>query len=148
MKKYCGFKKLLICSSICVSTFKLYVLPVFAAAELPPPPEIDSLVGVVSRIVGMFIAASVISLIIIIAYGIIKASLSAGDPRGLEGAKSTWSYAMYGFFIVFFSFVIVSIIWSVLGIGGESPGITGFLNNIIEALGSLIDLGQEETSGY
>ncbi len=74
-----------------------------------------------------------------IAYGIIKGSLAAGDPRGLEGAKGTWTYAVYGFLIVVLSFVIVSIIRTFLGLQGTFD-LQEFFDKILEAMNSLVDL--------
>ena len=117
-----------------------------AAASTPPPPSVGSIPNVVATVVNMLLAASIAVLIIIIAYGIIKAALASGDPRGIEGAKSTWTYAIYGFFIVFFSFVIYKIIVSILGLSGSGFQRESMFNIIIEPLQELINVGQSNSS--
>ncbi len=62
--------------------------------------------------------------------------MATGDPRGLEGAKQTWTYAVYGFFVVVGFTAIIMIIGKLLGIN-LSP--SGFLGNVSGALNSLIN---------
>ena len=38
--------------------------------------------------------------VVVVAYGAWKASTATGDPRGLDSAKSTWSYAIFGLLVV------------------------------------------------
>jgi hypothetical protein len=101
--------------------------------------------GIVARIINILIFASTAALIVMIAYGVIKGSMSMGDPRGLEGAKSTWTYAVYGFLIVVFSFVIFSLVANT--VGGTSGEYTGFFGKITEALDDLLKIGSETSSG-
>lgn len=119
----------------------LFLLKAFTvyAAEINPP-GFDKLKEILLRIVGVFLAASASALIIMIAYGIIKGSLAAGDPRGLEGAKSTWTYAVYGFLVVILSMLILTIIRSRLGLTG-SVGFGLFFDNITNAVDSLVNIG-------
>lgn len=126
--------------------FNLFGLTVCKAESIEEPPSVNELPGIISTIVGIFLSASIVILVIIIAYGVIKASLASGDPRGLEGAKSTWTYAVYGFIIVFFSFVIYSIILKVLGISGEGFQRENMFDIIIEPLEELIDISQSTSS--
>lgn len=131
--KYAIFFSLLI--------FKTIVL---YAAE-PDPPGFDKLKEILLRIVGLFLAASAAALVIMIAYGIIKGSLAAGDPRGLEGAKGTWNYAVYGFLVVVLSLVILTIIRGRLGLTGP-VGFGIFFDNIINAVDSLVNTGQSNSN--
>lgn len=126
--------------------FNLFGLTVCKAESIEEPPSVNELPGIISTIVGIFLSASIVILVIIIAYGVIKASLASGDPRGLEGAKSTWTYAVYGFIIVFFSFVIYSIILKVLGISGEGFQRENMFDIIIEPLEELIDISKSSSS--
>lgn len=120
----------------------LLMLNVFVTyAEDIDPPGFDKLKEILSRIIGLFLAASAAVLVIMIAYGIIKGSLAAGDPRGLEGAKGTWTYAIYGFFVVILSMIIVTIIRGQLGLTGPF-GFDLFFENIINAVDPLVNLGQ------
>lgn len=117
--------------------------PLYAADSSPPSIEGD-LVPIILNIVGLFLAASAAFLIIMIGYGIIKGSLAAGDPRGLEGAKSTWTYAVYGFLVVVLSMVIVSIIIKKLELGGEF-GFGALLDGIVKSIESLVEISTETT---
>lgn len=114
---------------------------VYAALD-GQPPSLNDLKEILSRIVGLFLAASAAALIIMVGYGIIKGSLAAGDPRALEGAKGTWSYAVFGFFIVILSITLVNIIRKVLGIEGSFV-FAGFLDNIVGAFNALVTRGQQ-----
>jgi len=114
---------------------------VFSFAEEGEPPSLTSLSSILSRIVGLFLAASAAALIIMVGYGIIKGSLAAGDPRGLEGAKSTWVYAFYGFLVIILSMVILTVIRDRLGLTGP-VGFGGFITKVIEAIQSLTVIGQ------
>jgi len=122
---------------------------VFSFAEEGEPPSLlTSLSSILSRIVGLFLAASAAALIIMVAYGIIKGSLAAGDPRGLEGAKSTWTYALYGFLIIVLSMVILTLIRKVLGLstGDERLGFKTFLDKILDSIEELVGIGQRSGS--
>jgi len=124
----------------------LFGTSVCEAVGTPEPPSIEDIPLVISKVVGMLLSASIVILVIIVGYGIIKASLASGDPRGIEGAKGTWTYAIYGFFIVFFSFVIYSIILKVLGISGDGLQRETMFSKIIEPLQQLIEVGQSSSS--
>lgn len=122
---------------------------VLSFAEEGEPPSLTSLSSILSRIVGLFLAASAAALIIMVGYGIIKGSLAAGDPRGLEGAKSTWTYALYGFLIVVLSMVILALIRKILGLstGSEEFGFKTFLDKIFDSIEELVGVGQRSGLG-
>lgn len=62
---------------------------------------------------GMFFVGA--ALIILILYGGIKALMSTGDARQLEGAKMVWTYAILGALVVLLSIFIIQMIFSLLG---------------------------------
>ena len=107
----------------------------FAVPASPDAPPLSSIVPIISRIINIAVGASGVVLVAMIAYGIWKSSLALGDPRGLEGAKQTWTYAIYGFFIVVGALALITIISNLLGTP-ISP--SGFLGNISSALNSLL----------
>ncbi len=53
---------------------------------------------------------------IMIGIGAIKLAVSLGDPKGLEGASRTWTYALVGVAIVLGAVTLVSLIGRVLGL--------------------------------
>ena len=63
--------------------------------------------------IGLFFVGAV--LVILVLYGAIKAVTAVGDPKQLEGAKMTWSYAIFGFIIIVFSITIIIISARLLG---------------------------------
>lgn len=137
-----------------VSKFKSYagMLVAFSIvatkfyAEASGSSSLDQLQNVIGKVIGIFLAASAIILVIIVGYGVIKGSLAAGDPRGLEGAKGTWTYAVYGFLIVVLAITIIAIIQGVLGIGGDA-NFGGFLDKVFDAIESLVSVSQSNIIG-
>lgn len=108
----------------------------FAMTGGDEPPALTSIVSIAGKILNIAMAMAGIVLVIMIAYGVVKSSLATGDPRGLEGAKQTWSYAIYGFFIVVGAFALIVIISHILGV---SLAPSSFLGNISSALNSLLN---------
>jgi len=109
-----------------ISLISLY--PVFSAN----PPNLPDFVDSFGRILNVAVAVGGLVLVIMIAYGVWKSSMALGDPRGLEGAKQTWSYAIFGFFIVVGVYTLFIIISGIFGISSLSPG--GLINNVKSAI--------------
>lgn len=123
------------------SIFMMVLLNIvsFAVANVAPDnsaPTLDQIGPVLTRILNILIVAAGGVLVIMIAYGIWKSSLAAGDPRGLEGAKNTWTYALYGFFVVVGVFALTMIIEGVIGV---SPG-DGIIGKLVEAINELLNI--------
>ena len=62
-----------------------------------------------------FVIAGIVALILII-YSGIKYILSGGDQKQVETARKTLTYAIIGFLIVLFSFLIVNVISVITGV--------------------------------
>ncbi|MEK7450450.1 MAG: pilin [Patescibacteria group bacterium] len=62
-----------------------------------------------------FLFAGIIALIFIILSGI-KFLMSGGDPKQLEGAKNTLTYAVLGFILILLSFAILNFISGITGV--------------------------------
>jgi len=116
----------------------LFYITRYAAAALSDPPTFDELRPILVRIINVFIMCAGLVLVAMIAYGVWKSSLAAGDPRGLEGAKSTWTYALYGFFIVVGVFAIIMIIEGIIGISSGASG--GLVGKLIDAINELLNI--------
>lgn len=136
-------KYLIFFSLLLTKAYVMYAAP----GASPPPPSLHGLKDILSRIVGLFLAASAAALVVMIGYGIIKGSLAAGDPRGLEGAKSTWTYAVYGFLVVMLSILIVTIIRGRLGITEGSVGFGVFFDSLLDAVDSLTNIAHSNSNG-
>lgn len=83
------------------------------------PNELKYILCPVRKIITIGIFASSAVLIVMLAYGGIKAALSFGEPKALMGAKNTWTWAVIGTFLVIIALSIVSMIFGMLGVGGD-----------------------------
>lgn len=106
------------------------------------PPGLEDAQSVIERIFNIVFASVAGVLVAVIAYGIWKSSLAAGDPRGLEGAKQTWSYALYGFAVIILFFVIFAVAQRLLGIPVITP--KQLLDNVFYAIESLVTTSTRE----
>jgi len=118
----------------------LFTQVLFAGSNLclaaDDPPALSSIFSIIANILSVAVTVAGLVLVVMIAYGVWKSSMATGDPRGLEGAKQTWTYAVYGFFVVVGFTAIIMIIGKLLGIN-LSP--SGFLGNVSGAVNSLIN---------
>lgn len=62
-----------------------------------------------------FLFAGIVAVILII-YSGIKFVLSGGDPKQVEGARKTMTYAIIGFVLILLSFAILNLISTVTGV--------------------------------
>ncbi len=118
--------------SLISSTFGLYLLaalPAFAATTIDPCPnnqtgstnfrplcDLRLQGGLVSNVITIaFIIATLIALGFLI-YGGIRWILSGGDKAGVEAARNTIVAALVGLVIVFLSYFILRLVFSLFGI--------------------------------
>lgn len=77
---------------------------------------LDCVSAVVKNIIfGAFLFAGIVAVILII-YSGIKFILSGGDPKQVEGARKTMTYAIIGFVLILLSFAILNLISTVTGV--------------------------------
>ncbi|OGC79830.1 hypothetical protein A3K01_02290 [candidate division WWE3 bacterium RIFOXYD1_FULL_43_17] len=124
--------------SVTVSyVFIFYVFsPLLFAADLDEPTLGEArplLVNVMNWLV--FLVGIVF--VLVVAYGAWKASTAAGDPRGLDSAKSTWSYAIFGLLIIVGFFALFTI---VSGLFGFKIGFTEIFDGIFDGISKLTQL--------
>jgi len=62
-----------------------------------------------------FLFAGIVAVILII-YSGIKFILSGGDPKQVEGARKTLTYAIIGFIVILLSFAILNLISGITGV--------------------------------
>lgn len=86
-----------------------------AANPPPPPPSLDALEGVFGNLVSSLLALAGIALFIFIVIGGFKYITSGGDPKALEGAKKTISYAIMGVAFIAISFLILTLLGTITG---------------------------------
>jgi hypothetical protein len=84
----------------------------------------------VVRVFNVLILSVGVILIIMIGYGSVKVFMSLGEPKGLAGAKQTWTFAVIGGGIVLFFFVFYTIVANALGLGAYTPmGLVNLIDN-------------------
>ncbi|GIW69302.1 MAG: hypothetical protein KatS3mg101_0049 [Patescibacteria group bacterium] len=98
-------------------------------------PTLSDIGVVLIRIMNWAVFLVGIVLVFYIVYGAAKASMALGDPRGLESAKSTWTYALYGALIVIAFFGIFTI---VAGFFGIRIGMDSIFQEIVEGISAFI----------
>jgi hypothetical protein len=121
-----------------VFMFVLFHITTYVFADIidNTPPEISDITPIIVRVIDILLVSAGGVLVVMVAYGVWKSSLATGDPRGLEGAKSTWSHALYGFFIVVGAFALIVIVSGVIGVssksGGWFPGLSNSINELLQ----------------
>lgn len=112
--------------------FQLGILSVFSFAQSTyEDPTIEDVVPLFSNVVNIVLALAGIAFVAFIAYGAWKGSMALGDPRGLDSAKQTWTYAIYGFLVIILFFSIVAIIRTFIGVTDPN---TSTFNAIIDGI--------------
>jgi len=87
----------------------------------------------------IFVYVAAIVMVAMIAFGVWKSSMAIGDPRGLESAKQTWTYALFGFMVIVLFFVIFNIVARLFGVTSLG-GPRSILGKVFEAIESLISV--------
>lgn len=133
-------------NKLLLSSFLFLLCSVFFSlkstyAEIDPPSLEEEAQPIIERVFNIAFISVGIVLVAVAAYGIIKSSLAAGDPRGLEGAKQTWTYAIYGFAVIVLFFAIFAIAQRLLGIPVLTP--KELLDNVFDAITSLVTVSKE-----
>lgn len=114
--------------------FCLLCVSVFAYDYDTPPTDFTQFGVVVENAIKVLITVAGLALVAMVGYGVWKSSMATGDSRALEGAKSTWAYALYGFFIVVGAMALLGILSVILGVnvnGTFVSGIVGALNELL-----------------
>ncbi len=80
-----------------------------------PPATIGDLQKLFSNAVSALLALSGIVLFIMLLTGGVKYITSGGDPKAVEGARKTITYAVGGLFVVLISYLILVLIKNITG---------------------------------
>ncbi|HLD91826.1 MAG TPA: hypothetical protein VI795_00355 [Patescibacteria group bacterium] len=81
-----------------------------------PPATFDNLIVVFTSVVLSLMSLGGITLFILIFTSGFKYLTSGGDPKALEAAKKTLTYAIGGFVLFIFSYLILKIIGTITGV--------------------------------
>lgn len=110
--------------------------PVLFAANFDEP-TLDQARPLLISIMNWLVFLVGIVFVVVVAYGAWKASTATGDPRGLDSAKSTWSYAIFGLLVVAGFFALYTII---SGLFGFKIGFTEIFDGIFDGISELTQL--------
>ena len=80
-----------------------------------PPPTLDRLEIIFTSVVKSLLALGAITLFILLVTSGFKYLTSAGDPKAVEGAKKTLTFAIGGFVALLFSYLILRVIGQLTG---------------------------------
>jgi hypothetical protein len=101
-------------------------------------PSIAVIACVLGRIISLMMVVAGAIFVAMLAYGTIKMGMANGDPKGYEGAKQTWTYAVIGAGIILGVAGIFSIIGKLFGIPFLDP--SAMIGAFEAALNNLFDL--------
>lgn len=78
-------------------------------------PSLGCLANVIKNIIGLaFLFVGAVAIIILL-YGSILFIISRGDPKGLEKARKTMTYALIGVVLVLSAFILLNVIATMFG---------------------------------
>lgn len=80
-----------------------------------PAPELAALGLIFSRIVNAILGLSAIALFVMLILAGFKYLTSGGDPKAVEGAKNTLTYAIFGMVAIVLSFLVLKLIENLTG---------------------------------
>jgi glucose uptake protein GlcU len=80
------------------------------------PAKISDLGDVFDRVVGFALGFAGIVLFLLLIIGGFKYITSGGDPKAVEGAKKTLTYAIGGLIVILLSYLILVIIKDITGV--------------------------------
>lgn len=79
------------------------------------PPQLSDLTGIFENAVGAILSLAGIVLFVLLITGGIKYITSGGDPKAVEGAKKTITYAIGGLLVILLSYLILVLIENITG---------------------------------
>lgn len=79
------------------------------------PATIEDLEVVFSNVVGIALALGGIVLFVLLLMGGFKYITAGGDPKAIEGAKKTLTYAIFGIVLLALAFLIIRLIEQITG---------------------------------
>ena len=109
-----------------------------SAAYMNNPPII-ALVCVLVKVFNYGIAAVGAVFLFMLTMGMYKYATSWGDPKGIQGAKNTLTYAVVGLFMVLFAVTFFRIGGNLLGLKSEYGSISAGLNPFNQLMDSVCD---------
>ena len=124
-------------SATVLYVFIFYVFSPFLFAANLDEPTLGEVRPLLVNVMNWLVFLVGIVFVLVVAYGAWKASTATGDPRGLDSAKSTWNYAIFGLLIIVGFFALFTI---VSGLFGFKIGFTEIFDGIFDGISKLTDL--------
>ena len=118
---------ILISSILLLSSYDQSFAQVTNVSILPPTgmiPATVTLASIVNFLVQALFAIGSIAAVCYLIYGGIKWIISGGDKAGVEAARNHIIAAIVGLIIIVGTFAIISLVYSVLGLGPFTSGFT------------------------
>lgn len=78
-------------------------------------PRLEQIVCPFARVINVMIYAAGAALVLMLLWGAIKLALAVGDPKGMQAASMTWTYALVGFAVIVGGVLIITIMGRLLG---------------------------------
>lgn len=104
------------------------------SGDAPTPVQI---VCPLLRVVNFMVLVVGAVFVIMILYGAIKLSMALGDPKGLEGARQTWTWTIVGGLIVLGFFAIFTIVVGIFG-SSQFPTFNTFSDRLEDSIVGLM----------
>jgi hypothetical protein len=86
-------------------------------AESSAPATISDLNGVFSQVVSVALGLGGVAFFVMFVVGGFQYLTAGGDPKAVEGAKKTLTYAVFGLVAVALSFLVIRLIADFTGVG-------------------------------
>lgn len=117
--------KTLIAIVFLVGMFGLSTRPAYAiscgAVTTGGAPAPQEIVCSLARITNILLLSAGAFLLIMLLIGGLKLSLAHGDPKGMQAASGTWTYAIIGFFVIVGSITLLTLVGKLIGWNYTSP---------------------------
>lgn len=99
--------------------------------DAPSPTAIACIIG---RIINIATLVGGMAFVAMVGYGAAKLAMAAGSPKGYEGAKNTWQWALIGAFTIAGVYMILSVVGKLFGFSISPTDMVSGFSNAIQTL--------------
>lgn len=101
----------------------------------------------VVRILNVLMIMAGVTLVVMILFSAYRYASSTGDPKAIQGAQNTLTYAIIGFVVIIGVYALIRILASIFGLDPTSVVGAGPFNSLIDALNDLLCLPRNAIEG-
>ncbi len=83
-------------------------------------PSLACLIQIVVNIINFALMFLGVVTLLMLLFGAIKFITSSGDPKAIQGAQKTMTYAIIGAIVVMMAFVLINIVTNALGLSSSN----------------------------